>query len=44
MAAAFPLEPPKQDTASASKSDKLLEAQIRINDIYPNPHGVNPED
>jgi hypothetical protein len=24
MAAAFPLEPPNQDTASASKSDKLL--------------------
>jgi hypothetical protein len=25
MAAAFPLEPPNQDSASASKSDKLLE-------------------
>jgi hypothetical protein len=25
MAAAFSLEPPNQDTASASKSDKLLE-------------------
>jgi hypothetical protein len=24
MAAAFPLEPPNQDSASASKSDKLL--------------------
>jgi hypothetical protein len=35
MAAAFPLEPPNQDSASASKSDKLLDriqilARVRI--------------
>jgi hypothetical protein len=30
MAAAFPLEPPNQDSASDSKSDKLLGTHLSI--------------
>jgi len=39
MAAAFSLEPPNQDSASASKSDKLL-ARVKAKSSSPN--AVNP--